>query len=62
MRTIMLMSVFLLSAFLAAGCEQDSPIENAAEGVEEAADEAQDSVEEVGDELEDAAEEIDNPQ
>ena len=49
-----LIGVFIVSLFLLGtiGCEDQSPIE-------EAAEETEDAVEEMGDEIEDAADEID---
>lgn len=60
MRTTPMISILMLCAVFAVGCEQDSAVEDAAEAVEETADEVQDSAEDFGDDVEDAAEELDN--
>ncbi len=61
MRTTSTILMLILSAFFATGCDTDGPLENAAESINEAADEVGDSVENARNEIEDAAEELDNP-
>ena len=62
MRTTSTILMLILSAFFAAGCDHDGPMENAAESINEAADEVGDSVENARDGIEDAAEDLDIPQ
>lgn len=48
------MSILSLWPLALAGCEKDSPAENAAEAIDDAVDEVEDAAEDVADEVEDA--------
>lgn len=53
MRTMTTLATLLLSGFLFAACENDGPLENAGEEIDDAVEDTGDAIDDAGDEIED---------
>ncbi len=53
LKTLLLMIMFALGSMTLVGCDNDGPMENAGETVDEAVEEMGDAAEEAGDNIED---------
>ncbi|MFG0251125.1 MAG: hypothetical protein ACF8OB_19750 [Phycisphaeraceae bacterium JB051] len=53
-KTLLLMMMFALGSLALVGCDNDGPMENAGEAVDEAVEDMGDAAEEAGNDIEDA--------